>query len=670
LSRVFKLSGILLMLVLGGTSLLAQAVTDPLGVHDMGPHGQAPITGGLPPCQFCHAPHSAIHDVKPLWTQKLSTAISYQVYADPSMVNQPLSPTLASSSSLCLSCHDGTVAPGNVSPSGAVRMKGSMASVDILTTNLQSAHPFNFQLQNGALLAAPNLLASLSASRTTGNPAVRLKGGNVQCTSCHNPHVQYLDPVAQNFLVMDNSGAALCLACHVSDPGQLTGSVMNKSGAKGTTKLSAAQVVQENRSNPFSHWNASAHSKTTYKVSKGANVGPYGNTRLNGCLACHYSHNGAAGTALLNGPTSPIPNMDAGTQNCANCHNGGTVLSPALPNVFAEVAKSTGHPFPAASNIHNRNESAVLTNNRHATCVDCHDPHGSMPTTSFAALTVRGSQAAMYGVSASDGTTVTRPAAAQYEICLRCHGVSTGKKTLSAYGYAPVRAISAGDPLNLIPQFNQSAKSSHPVMHDRSGALSQPSLLRYMWNVDGHTQGRAMGTRILCTDCHNADDNREFGGGGPNGPHGSKYSHILERRYEFSQVAAGTASAAGPGTTIINLQPAITDPAASGPYSLCAKCHDLANIMTNASFAQHASHIKAGFTCSVCHTAHGNSSNSTTLTGARMVNFDLSVVAVNDSTNSPVSYNGSTCLLKCHNYNHNSDGAVKPAALVGFKGRK
>jgi hypothetical protein len=49
-------------------------------------------------------------------------------------------------------------------------------------------------------------------------------------------------------------------------------------------------------------------------------------------------------------------------------------------------------------------------------------------------------------------------------------------------------------------------------------------------NINGVTQGRAMGVRILCTDCHNSDDNREFGGSGPNGPHGSRFTHILERR--------------------------------------------------------------------------------------------------------------------------------------------
>ena len=87
-----------------------------------------------------------------------------------------------------------------------------------------------------------------------------------------------------------------------------------------------------------------------------------------------------------------------------------------------------------------------------------------------------------------------------------------------------MRAVSAGDPLNMIPQFAVTATSSHPVMHARSSPLPQPSLLTNMLNLDGITQGRAMGTQILCTDCHNSDDNREFGGAGPNGPHGSRWT--------------------------------------------------------------------------------------------------------------------------------------------------
>jgi len=153
-----------------------------------------------------------------------------------------------------------------------------------------------------------------------------------------------------------------------------------------------------------------------------------------------------------------------------------------------------------------------------------------------------------------------------------------------------------------------------------------------------------MGTRILCTDCHNSDDNREFGGTGASGPHGSKYTHILERRYEFSQAPA-------PGLTISNLFPN-PDTSPVGPYALCAKCHSLTTILANSSFAEHARHINAGFSCSVCHTPHGMGGQSGTISGERMVNFDASVVAPNGSA--PITYKHATgsCTLTCHGHSH------------------
>ena len=643
-------------LIMAATATLAQVpTTDVIGIHDMGPYGRSPTVGSLTTCEYCHAPHSAHPDQTPLWSQKLSTVNNYSLYSDPTMVNQVQEPTLGSASNLCLSCHDGTVAPGQTSPYGNIKMSGSMNAQDVFGTNLQGVHPFNFKLP---LQSAPNLLPSLVSGGVTGNPAVQLINGNVQCTSCHEPHVQSIDPVAGDFLVMNNAGSALCLACHVSDPGQ----ILNKPSHAVRTEngiIGSLSRAPSGKFNSFSHWNRSAHEQAVYKVSKTAKLGPYGNTKQNGCLSCHAPHNAPGAASLLTGPTQSVAGMDTTTQNCMSCHNGGSTISPAIPNVFAEFAK-IGHPFPTGHNQHAANESEVLNKNRHATCVDCHDPHASNQTPTFALTTIRGSQYGAIGISASDGVSVLSPAANQFETCLRCHGTSAGKQILAVYGYLPTRIVSAGDPLNLIPQFSATARSSHPVMHDSNSPLPQPSLLKFMWNLDGHTQGRPLNTRILCTDCHNADDNREFGGSGPNGPHGSRFSHILERRYEFSQVAAGLPPAAGPGTAIQNLLPPIMDPSAGGPHSLCAKCHNLSNIMSNASFKKHSLHINAGFSCSVCHTAHGIGVSSASVSGERLVNFDLGVVAPNDKSKVPISYTRSTntCTLKCHNINHNSDGTV------------
>jgi hypothetical protein len=646
---------------------------DVLGIHNMGPGTPGPVSGPLPACQYCHAPHSGLNSNAlpnlPLWSQTLSRESNYTLYTSPTEVNPEQEPTLGSAGNLCLSCHDGTVAPGTNVPYTGLQMSGAMNSQDLFIGTLQGIHPFNFKLPLNC--SNDNLLTRL-CSGSTGNPAVQLIKGNVQCNSCHNPHVQYIDPVQGDFLVMNNANSAMCLACHVSQPGDIsairTGTGNAATAMAGTSAGTGIGRMTTSQYNPFTAWRQSIHATAAHRLSKVAKaLGPYATVSENACLSCHTSHNAPGGPSLLNGPIPKVPNLDAATQDCIGCHNGGGNLSPAIPNIFAEYAK-TGHPFPAGSNQHSSDESVVLNNNRHATCVDCHNAHAALATTSFASTTIRGSENGTVGVSATDGITEVNPAVDQYEICLRCHGTSSGKQVLPVFGYAPLRAAPGGDPLNLIPQFGTTARSSHPVMNESKSPLPQPSLLKYMLNLDGRTQGRPITARILCTDCHNSDDNREFGGTGPNGPHGSRFSHILERRYEFSQVAPGIPPAAGPGSTIQNLLPPIVDPSAGGPYSLCAKCHDLSNILSDASFSKHALHINAGFSCSVCHTAHGMESNSSNVTGERMVNFDLKVVGENATSSyfrSPISYNRGTgtCTLTCHNYSHNANGSVTPVSV-------
>jgi hypothetical protein len=341
------------------------------------------------------------------------------------------------------------------------------------------------------------------------------------------------------------------------------------------------------------------------------------------------------------------------------CHGNASTLVVPILDVFAAYQNRGSHPFPNTSNVHAVNEPAVLVQNRHAGCADCHNPHAAKQVTEFnAAPGIRPSQNGVTGVAA-DGSALTGPATNQYETCLRCHGTGSGKQSLpDVYGYTPTRALFAGDPLNLIPQFGLSASSAHPVMRDATNA-QQLSLRPSMLNLAGTAASRAMGTRILCTDCHNGENNREFGGTGPNGPHGSTNTHILERRYDASQVTPGTFPSGGPGTLIANLAPnPPLDPSVPGPYSLCAKCHDLTNVTANTTFKGHSTHINKGFSCSVCHTAHGVPSGSAGVSGDRLINFDVNVVAPNGGVIS-YSSSGQTCTLTCHMMDH-ANGQVMP----------
>ena len=625
----------LLSLLMFGVMVQAQTNGgDVLGVHNLSASGTGPVKGQSDACLYCHAPHSGVGTPNAaLWSQTLS-AQTYASYSSTTLHNAPQQPTLGGSSSLCLSCHDGTVAVGQTQPSGKLMTTGNMTSTDVFGSGLQGSHPFSLKVP---LADAPDLVPSLAATHTTADPtqAVKLINNNVECTSCHAPHVQAIDQVSQNFLVRDGSNGQLCLSCHEVDARSVSG-----------------------QNNPLAQWSVSIHAQANNKIANAPVMGSYANVAQNACISCHMPHNSLAGPRLLRGPVPSVNNMDSATQNCITCHAGGTNISPAIPNVYAEFGK-IAHPFPAGTNTHDTSEAPLLNNNRHATCVDCHSPHASQAVTSFASPlppVMRVSQTAVTGISATDGVTVLNPAINQYENCLRCHGTSSGKQALAVFGYLPTWAVSGPDPLNIIPQLTTTSTSSHPVMHNRSSALAQPSLLSNMLNLDGRTLGRPMGTQILCTDCHNSDDNREFGGVGPNGPHGSQYLHLLERRYEFSQVAP--APAGGPGTAIQNLFPSpVLDPAANGPYSLCAKCHDLNQIVSNTSFSEHARHINDGFSCSTCHTSHGMGATSASISGERLVNFDINVVAPNGTT--PISYSRATnsCSLVCHNQAHTMVGA-------------
>jgi len=625
----------LMLVILAGTLCRAQVTGDVLGSHNLSLSGTSPVKGALDPCLYCHVPHSGVQGANAaLWSQTLSVQ-TYKTYGSTTLHNTTQQPVLGGDSSLCLSCHDGTVAVGQTQPFGQIQMSGSMYPADKFGTDLQGSHPFSLKLP---IVDAPDLVTSLATSHTTADPtgAVKLINNDVECTSCHSPHAQMIDTVSKNFLVRDSSNGQMCLACHEVNPRTVNG-----------------------QSNPLAQWSGSIHATSGNAIANPPLLGTYASVGQNACLSCHMPHNSAAGPRLLRGPQPALANVDSSTQNCMTCHNGGSNISPAIPNVYAEFSK-IAHPYPSGINTHDTGEAALLNNNRHATCVDCHSPHASLQTSSFSSPlppTMRPSQAGSIGVSATDGTTVLTPAINQYENCLRCHGNSTGKQTQVVFGYLPSRSVVNGsDALNLIPQMTATAASSHPVMHDRASALNQPSLLSNLLNFDGKTQGRAMGIRIYCTDCHNSDDNRESGGTGPTGPHGSKWTHLLERRYEFSM-------APGPGQRITNLYPN-PDYSVNGPYAMCGKCHDLqSQVAANTSWTQHALHINAGFSCSVCHTAHGMGPGTGNVTGERLVNFDIKVVAPNG--NMPVTYNRgtNTCALVCHDAAHAPNGTVTPLAM-------
>jgi hypothetical protein len=615
------------LLLAAFTGAQTNPMTDVLGVHDMS-SGTSPMHGSnANACIYCHAPHNAL-SITPLWNQTLSKN-EYLLY--PNSTSTPSAPTRVGTASLrCLSCHDGSVGVGRTVAVGTLQMTGTLRAN--LGVQLEGSHPFSMQPQ---IKDDATLVSTLVASHTTKDRTVSLVDNNIECSTCHDVHNQNKDPHSPNFLVRDSSGGRLCLACH---------------------DVSARTVG--GISNLLTAWPNSAHALSPAAVTQKAQLGGYPTVKEFACSNCHRSHN-ALGVGLLRKNRDSPLNVDETSQACFPCHDGSDNLAQPLLNVTGAFNGQQGHPFSDAGNPHTRNEPVVLDRNRHTTCTDCHNPHAAQPTTSFPATPdLRPSQIGVAGVT-SDGVAVTT-ATYQYENCLRCHGASQNKQSLPAYGYMPARALFSGDTLDVSVQFGHGATSAHPVMRNAAN-LARPSLLKSMWNINSTVQGRPMSPRILCTDCHNNDNSREFGGTGPNGPHGSKNDHILERQYLMSRVGVG----AGPGTVIVNLNPnPILDSSPASPYALCTKCHDLNYINKSDSWRAHGTHIQKGFSCSACHSAHGVPAGSSGVNGSSLVSFDMNVVG--STNNLPVSYNGQTCTLRCHEEAHTN----RPDLLKGLEPRR
>lgn len=585
--------------------------------HNLSVSGPGPVTSSkTDACIFCHTPHLSDVNTKPLWNHALSNQ-AYNLTYTSTTYNAGASTPAAGSSKLCLSCHDGTIALGLTNSEGLISTSGSMGAAAVLGADFTNDHPVAIQPVDDGQLHV-NLF---QATPSTGDSSVNLALGKIECTSCHNPHEPARDAVVQKFLVRSNSGGAICLACHSPSRPQ---------------------------PNMLNGWATGSHSTATNTVPTTASFGPYGAVNTNACSNCHQQHGLTAGLA----PRLLQASEEAA---CSPCHSGASV-TPALRNVLGEFAKAYSHPTTTVAASHDAAEVvSPLNAARHAECVDCHNPHPASST--GGAANPPGLASALLGTSGYDGAGAVRPAVNEYQVCYKCHADSTNKPQSTAgystYGRTPVRVTNstAVDPYNLRLKF-ASTVSRHNVSNARQRTAAQmPSLRANMLNLDG-SAGRSLaaGTYIYCTDCHSNNQARKSSGTGPNGPHGSTWNHLLERRYDLEPPPAGGAGGDSVGV--------IYTSGINGTAGVCYKCHDIdGSIVQDASFSEHRKHIEGADTsCSTCHDPHGIHGGNTT-NNSSLINFDIAVVA-------PPAGGGTLrfedqgnfagrCYLRCHNKNHN-----------------
>ncbi len=459
----------LVLLALVALPLAAQRVSDVRGTrHNLsvdGPGTTKAATGGTTEvCVFCHTPHGATQaDAAgtavraPLWNRRIPAGATYTPYTSSSLDAQSILDGLEAqpggSSKLCLSCHDGTLAIGNVNvlngqanasiamtgtgPGGTMPAGQGTASgfTRYLGTDLTNDHPISVTFSS-ALAARDGELRPVDAQQrwpagggsVVGVRAPGLKplapleptgaggAGQVQCASCHDPHVRELDASKgnQKFLraqrfqettpaaTYNAAGDIVCLACH--DKNQSVGAWAYSAHARpdvaNETYRDAAAALRE--------------FPTALPVWKA------------GCLNCHDTHTVQGARRLTReGTDAPLPpgnpfvarqgGNPALENTCYQCHTtaansvlassievpdiqSGFSLAVRMPITTAEQGGSNEEVHDISSSFSDGVIDCVTTGTRcgadflesrsklaqrHAECTDCHNPHRVVKFRSF-----------------------------------------------------------------------------------------------------------------------------------------------------------------------------------------------------------------------------------------------------------------------------------------------
>lgn len=170
--------------------------------HDLSTRGW----GTTELCRFCHTTHSSDKTVTdaPLWNHKV-TAANFTVYS--SVTSQAAIGQPGSSSKLCLSCHDGTVAVDSFAGATGATL---ISSTNNVGTDLSNDHPIGFTYDSVLSTADKGLVTPSSTSKVDAAGTVPLFAGKMECASCHQAH----DNTYTHFLRVSNAGSGLCLKCH------------------------------------------------------------------------------------------------------------------------------------------------------------------------------------------------------------------------------------------------------------------------------------------------------------------------------------------------------------------------------------------------------------------------------------------------------------------------
>ncbi|MCB1954298.1 MAG: hypothetical protein KDG55_01405 [Rhodocyclaceae bacterium] len=354
-------------------------------------------------CVFCHTPHhSTTAAPAPLWNRELG-ATAYTPYTsstlDAEVIRGQALAQPGGSSKLCLSCHDGTLAIGNVNVQAGqtdvtfamtgtagdgTMPAGQGASTGFtrdLGTDLTNDHPISLTYdstlasRDGELRPVDGLQrwpgdGSILGVRSAGfKPEIPLEPtggageGQVQCASCHDPHLfdtQESTKGPQKFLRQNRFQEAqptdthnpdsdiICLSCHDKNQGNGSWAFSvhaNQITADETYKTASASLREFPTGQPV--WKAA-------------------------CLNCHDTHTVQGARRLLREGTDSVLTPKSGgnpalEETCYQCHTTSALSvvnsgNGTVPDIRTDFNLSRHMPIRSSEQPANEERHDISSN--------------------------------------------------------------------------------------------------------------------------------------------------------------------------------------------------------------------------------------------------------------------------------------------------------------------
>lgn len=419
-------------------------------------------------CVFCHTPHGGSTSTKPLWNRKVAGAgytPSYILYDSSTLDAKQVQGSLmqpGGSSKLCLSCHDGSVAIGNVNVLNGLDKSGTAAGTNVIA------------MQSGVTTMPTGSGADTGFTRNLGT----------DLTNDHPISISYNDSLA------DTDGELRKPSLNTTLVGVRAPGVKPKLPLQNT---GGGTAYDPDGAGPLSSYSINAQVQ---------------------CTTCHDPHIRETSTAVgnqkflrlnrfqeLNPPSSSgfVDTDNAGDIICMACHDKGGAswafsahANPTVANELYSNTHATRREFPTNLPVWK------------ASCLNCHDTHAVSGTRRLLREgTNEGSSTAGAPKAGGAGS------AALEETCYQCHD-GGGNGTLQGYSEVPniktdftTKAIRM--PITSAPQ---GGGGNTTEVHEISGYFSDPE-------INCTTKGTQCGKDFVepraklknrhaeCTDCHN-----------------------------------------------------------------------------------------------------------------------------------------------------------------------